>query len=106
MDKFFDTVIETPDCFRVKRLKTICYKSLSRDIYQVCYGAVSFIRSQEYDDYCQVFYNEFVETGNDIEPLQIRFIPAYTKEGERIFVKHNRDELRLSFMMKGDFNKI
>lgn len=105
MDKFFNTVIETPDCFKVKNLKTICYKSLSNDGYHVCNGAVSFIKSDEYDDYCQVFYNEFVLTGNDIEPLHIKFIPAYTKEGERIFVKHNRDELRLD-LIKGDFYKI
>lgn len=104
MNKFFDTVIETSDCFKVKGLKTICYKSISNDGYHVCNGAVSFIKTDEYDDYCQVFYNEFVLTGNDIEPLHIKFIPAYTKEGDRVFVKHNRDELRLDFN-KGDFNK-
>ena len=56
MDKFFNTVIETSDCFKVKNLKTICYKSLSNNEYRVCNGAVSFIKSDEYDDYCQVFY--------------------------------------------------
>lgn len=104
MDRFFDSVIETSNCFKVKNLKTICCRSLSNDSYHVCNGNVSFIKSDEHDSYCQVFYNEFVETGNNIEPLNIKFVPAYTKEGDRVFVKHNRDELRLNFT-KGDFNK-
>ena len=105
-DKLFLNVIETKDSFKVSNLTKLYYKSLYDESLHECEGAVSFIKSADKDGFCQVLYNEFVMDYNSTSerPMAIIFINAYTKDGERVFVKHNKDELRLAFI-KGEFIK-
>lgn len=101
-DKFFDTVIVDNDSITVKGIDKngLYVKSVCDGTLTICNGSVSIIRSFEYPDYCQVYYNywEYDSNPNVIEPLKISFYPSYTKDGERIFVKHNKDELRYDFI--------
>ena len=106
-DKLFLNVVDTKDSFRVSRLTKLYYKSLYDGIFRECEGAVSFIKSVDKDGFCQVLYNEFVIDYNSANerPITINFTNAYTKDGERVFVKHDKDELRLAFI-KGEFVKL
>lgn len=106
-DKFFLNVVETKESFKVSRLTKLYYKSLYDETFHECGGAVSFIKSMDKDGFCQVLYNEIIIDCNNTNerPITINFTNAYTKDGERVFVKHDKDELRLDFM-KGEFIKL
>lgn len=106
-DKFFLNVVETKEAFKVSRLTKLYHKSLYDGSFRECEGSVSFIKSMDKDGFCQVLYNEFIidcDSTNE-KPITINFTNAYTKDGELVFVKHDKDELRLAFI-KGEFIKL
>lgn len=76
----FDVIEENSN----EQLGEICYKDYKGE-FNVCSGAVGFLRDDEHKGYCRLYYTY---RGKDEDGVvNITFTPAYTKDGEAIFIK-------------------
>lgn len=70
-------------------LEAVCFdnanpSSLNGKRFLKCSGSVGFLHSDSHKGYAQLFYTTRKKSK---DTLSIDFIPAYTKDGELIFIK-------------------
>lgn len=72
-----------------KNLDGIYYKIYGSVKYTKCGGSVGLLASDIHEGYCQLYYT--TRNINDIGNVTIEFVPAYTKDGQKIYIKTNTE---------------
>ena len=67
-----------------ERLGEICYKDYKEE-FNVCSGSVGLLKDNKHKGYCRLYYT--YREKNEDGTINITFTPAYTKDGESIFIK-------------------